>query len=117
MTNDSLSDLDDLSGLNKECELPHLSQTISYATDIAPYPFIGIHSGVGSGKNYFIDILARGYSDPDENGQVERFPAQTILLVTSRHSKVNEIHGEKSSIRKDRWFNKGCCYGQSARCW
>ena len=106
MTNDALSDLDDLSGLKNEGELPHLSETISYAADIAPYPFIGIHSGVGSGKNYFIDILARGYSDPDKRGQVERFPAQTILLITSRRSKVNEIHGEKSPVKKDRRFGQ-----------
>lgn len=105
MTENTLSDLDDLSGLNNESELPHLSKTISYATDIAPYPFIGIHAGVGSGKNYFIDILARGYSDPDEHGQVERFPRQTILLVTSRRSKVNEIYNDKS-IRKDRWIGQ-----------
>lgn len=106
MSNDALSGLDDLSGLETEGELPHLSETITYARDIAPYPFIGIHSGVGSGKNYFIDILARGYSDPDERGQVERFPAQTILLITSRRSKVNEIHGEKSPVRKDRRFGQ-----------
>ena len=105
MSNDALSGLDDLSGLTKESELPHLSKTITYATDIAPYPFIGIYSGVGSGKNYFIDILARGYSDPDENGHVEHFPEQTILLITSRRSKVNELRNDKS-IKKDRWIGQ-----------
>ena len=105
MTNDALSGLDDLNGLNNESELPHLSKTITYATDIAPYPFIGIYSGVGSGKNYFIDTLARGYSDPDENGDVEHFPKQTILLITSRRSKVNEVYNDKS-IRKDRWIGQ-----------
>ena len=58
MTNDALSGLDDLSGLNNESELPHLSETIVYETDIALHPFIGIHSGVSSGKNFFIDMLA-----------------------------------------------------------
>ena len=105
MTNDDLSGLDGLSDLTNEGELPHLSKTITYATDIEPYPFIGIHSGVGSGKNYFIDILARGYSDPDENGHVERFPEQTILLITPRRAKVNELLNDKS-IKKDRWFGQ-----------
>lgn len=105
MINDDLSNLSDLSGQNSESELPHLSKTITYATDIAPYPFIGIYSGVGSGKNYFIDTLARGYSDPDKNGNVEYFPKQTILLITSRRSKVNEVHNDKS-IRKDRWIGQ-----------
>ena len=104
---------DDLSGLNNESELPHLSETITYATDIAPYPFIGIHSGVGSGKNYFIDTLARGYSDPDKNGNVECFPRQTILLVTSRRSKVNESHNDKT-IKKDRWFGQWDDFSSSA---
>lgn len=105
MTNENLSDLDDLSGLNSENELSHLSDTISYDTDIAPYPFIGIHAGVGSGKNYFIDTLVRGYTDPDENGQVQHFPKQTILLITSRRSKVNEALNDES-IKKDRWIGQ-----------
>ena len=105
MNNDALSGLDDLSGLETQCELPYLSQTITYETDIAPYPFIGIHAGVGSGKNYYVDMLARGYSDPDENGHVEHFPKQTILLVTSRRAKVNEVRNDKS-IKKDRFFGQ-----------
>lgn len=102
---DDLSDLDDLSGLNNERKLPHLSKTIVYETDIAPYPFIGIHAGVGSGKNYFIDMLARGYTDPDESGHVQHFPRQTILLVTSRRAKVNEALNDKT-IKKDRWIGQ-----------
>ena len=105
MTNDALSGLDDLSGLSNESELPHLSKTIVYETDIAPYPFIGIHAGVGSGKNYFTEMLARGHTDPDEKGHVQHFPKQTILLITSRRSKVNEVQNDKS-IRKDRWFGQ-----------
>ena len=105
MNNDALSGLDDLSGLNSKNELPHLSKTIVYETDIAPHPFIGIYAGVGSGKNYFVDMLARGYSDPDENGHVEHFPKQTILLVTSRRAKVNEVRNDKS-IKKDRFFGQ-----------
>lgn len=104
-TSDGLCGLDDLSGLNSESELPHLSETIVYETDIVPHPFIGIHAGVSSGKNYFIDILARAYTDPDENGNVQHFPPQTILLVTSRRSKVNEALNDKS-IKKDRWIGQ-----------
>ena len=55
MTDDTLCDLDELSGLCNEPKLPHLSKTIDYETDIAPYPFIGIYAGVGSGKNFLID--------------------------------------------------------------
>ena len=55
MTNDALSGLDDLSGLNNESELPHLSDAISYEIDIAPYRYIQIYAGVGSGKNTFIN--------------------------------------------------------------
>ena len=36
MTNDALSGLDDLNGLNSESELPHLSDAISYETDMLP---------------------------------------------------------------------------------
>lgn len=105
MKTETPGDLDDLSGLKNESELPHLSETIVYETDIAPYPFIGIHAGVGSGKNYFIDALARGHTDPDETGHVQRFPRQTILLITSRRAKVNEVQNDKS-IKKDRWFGQ-----------
>ena len=45
------------------------------------------------------------YSDPDDYGIMERFPEQTILLITSRRSKVNEVYSDKS-IRKDRWFRQ-----------
>ena len=86
----------DLSGLNNESGLPHLSKVTVYETDIAPHPFIGIHAGVGSGKSYSIDMLARGYTDPDENGQVQYFPQQTILLITSKRSKVDELCNGKS---------------------
>ena len=47
MTNDALSGLDGLNGLNNESELPHLSDAIFYETDIAPYQYIQIYAGVG----------------------------------------------------------------------
>lgn len=36
---------------------PYLSDTIDYDTDIAPHQFIRIYSGVGSGKNTFVNHL------------------------------------------------------------
>ena len=83
MSNDALSGLDDLSGLTPECELPHLSDAISYETDIKPYRIIEIFSGVGSGKNTFINHFV--------NGDTERkIPQMTVLVITSRSSKVSE---------------------------
>ena len=40
---------------------PYLSEVIDYERDIEPYGFIQIFSGVGSGKNYFINKLCSGY--------------------------------------------------------
>lgn len=60
MKDSALSGLDDLSGLNNESELPHLSDAISYETDIAPYRYIQIYAGVGSGKNTFINRFVNG---------------------------------------------------------
>ena len=39
MSNDTLSGLDELSGLIDESEIPHLSDAISYETDIKPYRY------------------------------------------------------------------------------
>lgn len=39
---------------------PYLADTIDYDTDIAPYQFIQIFSGVGSGKNTLVDFLIAG---------------------------------------------------------
>lgn len=36
---------------------PYLSDTIDYDTDIALHQFIRIYSGVGSGKNTFVNHL------------------------------------------------------------
>ena len=88
MTNDALSGLDDLSGLNSESELPHLSDTISYETDIAPHRIIEIFSGVGSGKNTFVNRFVTG--DPER-----KIPQMTVLVVTSRSSKVSEQQADK----------------------
>ena len=69
--------------LNSESELPHLSDAISYETDIAPYHIIEIFSGVGSGKNTFVNRFVTG--DPER-----KIPQMTVLVITSRSSKVSE---------------------------
>lgn len=52
-------------------EKKYLSDCIRYTMDIAPYPFIQIYSGVGSGKNTFVDALAKGYEESQPDGRVE----------------------------------------------
>jgi hypothetical protein len=101
MTNDALSGLDDLSGLNNESELSHLSDAISYATDIAPYRIIEIFSGVGSGKNTFVNRFVTG--DPER-----KIPQMTVLVVTSRSSKVSEQLADKKvsyAAKIGKWGN------------
>ena len=67
---------------------PYLSDAINYDVDIAPHQFIKIYAGVGSGKNTFIDNLAKGGIIKHADGStVEK---QYILLITSRRAKVNE---------------------------
>ena len=57
-------------------EKPKLSQVIDYNQHIAPYRIIQLISGLGSGKNYWV-----------ENSLM---PKHNVLLVTSRKSKVDE---------------------------
>lgn len=64
-------------------EKPYLSDVINYSTDIAPYPFVCIWSGVGSGKNTLIENLVNGCPE-------KGFPKLTVLLISSRKSKVSE---------------------------
>ena len=67
---------------------PYLMETIDYDTDIEPYRFVKIYAGVGSGKNYFIDALAKGGVVEHSDGT--KLEAKSILLITSRRSKVDE---------------------------
>lgn len=71
-----------------EDQRPYLSDAINYDADIAPYQFIKIYAGVGSGKNTFIDNLAKGgvIKHADETPVEKKY----ILLITSRRAKVNE---------------------------
>jgi len=76
-------------------EKPHLSKVIDYYRDIEPYGFIQIHSGVGSGKNTFIEKLIKGYPGKREDGTEYTVPPKTVLLITSRRAKVDEIKKDK----------------------
>ncbi len=71
-----------------EAEKKHLSEVIDYDSDVAPYQFIKIYAGVGSGKNTFIDNLVRGGVLRHKDGTlVEK---KNVLLVTSRRAKADE---------------------------
>ena len=98
MSNDALSGLDDLSGLKNESELPHLSDAISYETDIAPYQYIHIYAGVGSGKNTFINRFVNG-------DHKYKIPKMIVLVITSRRSKADELHADEEA-------EYACCVGK-----
>lgn len=72
-------------------EKKYLSDCIRYTTDIAPYPFIQIYSGVGSGKNTFVDALAKGYEESQPDGRMETLEPKRVLCITSRRAKVDEL--------------------------
>lgn len=72
---------------------PYLSKVIDYDRDIEPYRFIKIYSGVGSGKNAFVDNLVEGNFFRHADGTYVK--KKHVLLVTSRRAKVNEqLHSE-----------------------
>ena len=72
-------------------EKKYLSDCIRYTMDIAPYPFIQIYSGVGSGKNTFVDALAKGYEESQPDGRMETLEPKRVLCITSRRAKVDEL--------------------------
>lgn len=59
-----------------EFEGKHLSDVIDYDRDIEPYRLVEIISGLGSGKNFWV-----------ENNLMQRM---RVLLITSRQAKVKE---------------------------
>lgn len=65
-----------------------LSDSIQYDKDIEPYQFIKIFSGVGSGKNTFIDSLVKG--DVIKNSDGTTVSKKYVLLITSRRAKSDE---------------------------
>ena len=60
-----------------------LNSVINYKKDIEPHRFVSIYSGVGSGKNTFIESLIKG--------EMIDVKPQTVLLITSRRAKVDEV--------------------------
>lgn len=88
----------------------YLSDVISYQNDIAPYRFIQIYSGVGSGKNGWIRKLAQ--------------EGKRILLITSRQITAD---AQAKKLGADRWIDLDklldrsewefeCLYSDITRC-
>ncbi|MBR2719219.1 MAG: hypothetical protein IKB78_07995 [Clostridia bacterium] len=67
----------------------YLSDVLNYQKDIAPYPLSMIYAGLGSGKNQFAGCLMTGNAE-------KGIPKKTVLLITSRKSKVIETLSDKS---------------------
>lgn len=65
-----------------------LSDVISYENDIKPYRFIQIYSGVGSGKNHWI--------------QKQATEGKRILLITSRQITAD---AQAKKLGADRWID------------
>ena len=72
-----------------------LSKVLSFTDDITPYDFIQIYAGVGSGKNFYIEQLIRGHTDKKHDGAQVEIGPQTVFLITSRRSKVDEMLTEE----------------------
>ena len=68
----------------------YLSEVIDYERDMKSYHFMAIYSGVGSGKNRFIDSF---YKEDEEIPN----PQMTVLVITSRRAKADEILEENVS--------------------
>lgn len=66
-------------------ETKYLSEVINYEKDIEPYQIIEIYSGVGSGKNYWVEKLAS--------------EGKSILFITSRkvtaQAQARKMNGER----------------------
>ena len=66
----------------------HLSEVIDYARDIEPFSFIQIYSGVGSGKNRWIQKLSK--------------EGKRILLITSRQITAD---AQARKLGANRWID------------
>jgi hypothetical protein len=73
---------------------------LDYQTDIAPYPFIKLYSGVGSGKSYFAGRMITG----DEKCKM---PPHNILIITSRRAKVEETLKDMGVLITERLTQNG----------
>lgn len=88
----------------------HLSEVICYEKDIAPFSFIQIFSGVGSGKNYFINQLINGYTETRPDKSTYNVPPHRVLCITSRRAKVDETSSDENvsvGTYVDEWIH-GC---------
>ena len=73
----------------------YLLEAVSYQRDIEPYGLTEIISGLGSGKNYFVNKLSAGVKK-GEDGALEDIEKKTVLLITSRRAKADEVRSDKS---------------------
>ena len=76
-------------------EKKYLLECISYKNDIAPYGLTEIVAGVGSGKNHFINKLTTGVKT-GEDGALEDVEKKTVLLITSRRAKADELRNDET---------------------
>lgn len=73
---------------------------LDYETDIAPYPFVKLYSGVGSGKSFFAGKMITG----DEKCKM---PPHNILIITSRRAKVEETLKDMGVLITERLTQNG----------
>ena len=73
---------------------------LDYETDITPYPFVMLYSGVGSGKSYFAGKMITG----DEKCKM---PPHNILIITSRRAKVEETLKDMGVLITERLTQNG----------
>ncbi len=64
-----------------------VADTINYDIDVAPHRCIGLWACVGSGKNYFAESFITG-------NKKYGIPRLTVMIITSRKSKVIETLSE-----------------------
>lgn len=84
----------------QNAEKPLLVNVIDFQRDIAPYKFIKIFAGVGSGKTSLACSMICGDSK-------RNIPKQTTLLITSRRSTVEEtLRKMGKGVEK-----RACAYG------
>ena len=73
---------------------------LDYETDIAPYQFVKLYSGVGSGKSYFAGKMITG----DKKREI---PSHNVLIITSRRAKVEETLKDMGVLVTDRLTQNG----------
>lgn len=66
---------------------PTLIKVIKYEQDLKGHRYVQIFAGVGSGKNYFVERFIEGNKEYD-------IPKKTVLIITSRKAKVQEVLAE-----------------------